>query len=338
VDKPGLDAAELAALREAMGSGQAGAGRGGVPDPREVRAVPLIADDRAAEGARPAALRIGMRLASRIRAVILHLTGIKVEVAVLGAETVEAASLRDSLSGTWQRAVEIDGRPGLALFTVGGALVEALCARLLGAPVDASPPATSEGRAPSPAALRVFGRVGDALAGALHHAWREEQGGELRVIDGHDRAESWRRALVDGDLVVALTLEIKHAAPGLVRVVARPDTLVRPRPPMQTVPAPAHAVDEALAQVPVQVLVELGRVKLSLAELGALQVGQLLPLESFVDDLLPVRCAGRIKAWGRALVARGAMAVQITDPSRPAADVATDDGPRKDDAQKDASK
>jgi flagellar motor switch protein FliM len=317
VDKPALDAAELAALREAMGPGTSGAARATGPDTREARAVPLIADDRAAEGARPAALRIGMRLAARVRSIILHLTGVRVEVVVLGAETVDAGSLRDNLAGTWQRAVEAEGRAGLALLSVGGALVEALCARLLGAAVDVPPPAGADARPPSPAALRVFGRIGEPLAGSLAHTWREEQGCEVRVIDDAARAERWRRDLVDGDLVVALTLEVKHAAPGLVRVVARPETLVTPRPPTQTVPAPAGAADAALGQVPVPVLVELGRVKLTVTQLAELQVGQLLPLDTFVDDLLPVRCAGRIKAWGRALVSRGAMAVQIADPDQP---------------------
>ena len=53
--------------------------------------------------------------------------------------------------------------------------------------------------------------------------------------------------------------------------------------------------------------------------LGAIPVGkgpEGIALDRFVGDLLPVQCAGVVKAAGRALVARGLVAVEIADPAR----------------------
>jgi flagellar motor switch protein FliM len=309
VDKSGLNAQEIAALRDAMG--KPAPERSAAADERDARPVPLIADDRAAVRARPAALRIGIRWASRARHTLLRLTGDQVQVAVLGAETVDGASLRDVLAGSWLGLVAVTGRPDTALVSAGGAMVEALAARLLGAAREAA----AKDRPPSPATLRVFAHAGESLVGALVDVWQEEQGCELRAL-GSELADRWCRDLHEGEVVIALTLEIKGSGGGLLRLVARPETLVARRLPVDAVPAPPGAVDAALGQVPVEVSVELGRVRLTLSELGALRPGQLLILNKFVDDLLPVRCAGKIKAWGRALVVRGAMAVEIADATK----------------------
>jgi len=49
-----------------------------------------------------------------------------------------------------------------------------------------------------------------------------------------------------------------------------------------------------------------------MAALRALAVGQVLPLDRFVDDPLPISVGGVVKAWGRAIVSRGAIAVEVT--------------------------
>jgi flagellar motor switch/type III secretory pathway protein FliN len=94
-------------------------------------------------------------------------------------------------------------------------------------------------------------------------------------------------------------------------VLTRPATLVRPPAPIEAVPAAPGAVDAALGRVPVEVRVELGRTRLTMREFERLAVGTVLTLPQFVDDPLPVEVGGVVKAYGRAVVSRGVLAVQI---------------------------
>ena len=128
---------------------------------------------------------------------------------------------------------------------------------------------------------------------------------------GAQDADAWRRELGDGDLVVVLTLEVKGAVSGVIRLIARPELLVQPAAVVEAVPAPPGSIEEALGEVPVEMRVELGRLRMSMADLAALKPGTVLPMSKFIDDPLPVRVGGRLKAWGRAMVARGVVAVEI---------------------------
>jgi flagellar motor switch/type III secretory pathway protein FliN len=84
-----------------------------------------------------------------------------------------------------------------------------------------------------------------------------------------------------------------------------------PATPVEAVPAPPGAIENALGAVPIEVRVELGKAQMSMSEFSSLRPGAVVALDRFVDDPLPVRCAGVIKATGRALVSRGVLAVEI---------------------------
>lgn len=321
MDKGALDPQELAALRGAMKAASASVAER--PATAEARPIPLIADDRAAEGARPNALRLGKRWATRVEKRLHHLLGVKVDVGVLDAETVEAETIQDALATSWTRMFQPAGRAE-GVIAASGAMIEDLAARLLGArdvkKPDDAPAADAPLRAPSPAARRLFGPVGDACAAALVEAWAEMLPGAATITDGVAAAETWGRALRASDLVNVLTLDVKGAAPGQLRLYARPEMLVSERPPIEAIPAPPGAIEEALGAVPVEVEVELGRAKTTLAALAALRVGQVITLDKFIDDPLAVRCGGRVKAFGRALVVRGVMAVTVVDRAKGGSD------------------
>ncbi|MGC4092251.1 MAG: FliM/FliN family flagellar motor switch protein [Polyangiaceae bacterium] len=68
---------------------------------------------------------------------------------------------------------------------------------------------------------------------------------------------------------------------------------------------------EALHEVPVEVVAELGRVSLGLHRLLTLQVGQVLRLSSAIDDPVVVRVAGVPKFSGAPVISRGQLAIQI---------------------------
>ena len=68
---------------------------------------------------------------------------------------------------------------------------------------------------------------------------------------------------------------------------------------------------EAVCDVPVEVIAELGSVRLGLRRVLSLQVGQVLRLETAVDDPVSVRIAGVAKFVGVPVISRGQLAVEI---------------------------
>jgi flagellar motor switch protein FliM len=68
---------------------------------------------------------------------------------------------------------------------------------------------------------------------------------------------------------------------------------------------------EALCEVPVEVVAELGRVKLGLRRVLSLEVGQVLRLATAVDDPVIVRIGGLEKFRGAPVISRGQLSVEI---------------------------
>jgi len=68
---------------------------------------------------------------------------------------------------------------------------------------------------------------------------------------------------------------------------------------------------EALCEVPVEVVAELGRVRLGLRRVLSLEVGQVLRLATAVDDPVIVRIGGVEKFRGAPVISRGQLSVEI---------------------------
>ena len=68
---------------------------------------------------------------------------------------------------------------------------------------------------------------------------------------------------------------------------------------------------EALSEVPVEVVAELGRVRLGLRRVLSLEVGQVLRLATAVDDAVIVRVGGVEKFRGAPVISRGQVSVEI---------------------------
>jgi flagellar motor switch/type III secretory pathway protein FliN len=302
--EPGiLDSAELDAIRSAIGGNRAPASASPDASP-----IALIADDRSAERARPDALKLGQRWANLVRQRLSRRCGLKVEVAPLGAELADMPALKEQLAASWTSSVEVHGRAGHALVSVSGPIIEAVGARLLGS----SSEETNSERPPSPTALKVFSPAGDAIMAALLDAWNEEQQCDSRIIGGN--ADSWRKSMGEADAVVELTLQLSGLANGRVRLYARPETLLMPPPPLKLVPASADTIAAVLGEVPVELRADLGRASLPMGEIANLRPGAIVMLDRAVDEPVPVYCAGRLVAYARVLVSRGALAVKIVDP------------------------
>jgi len=303
-----LEADEVAAIREAMGQVVQAPTPGAMLAARDATPVALIAEDRAVVQARPNGIKLATRWARAAKKQIQRMTGAKVELDLLGADSVEAASLRDELVSAWTGAVATtDRQPAALCVAVSGPMIETLAARFLGAP------ATEEGtadRPPSAVALRLFQPVGEALLRSLSEAWHEEQGCNSGPVDDLREIRT-RQELLGSGIVLLVTLAVRGGANGQIRMLSRPEALIAPAPRVEAVAAAAGLIHATLGLVPVEIAVELGRARLTMNELAAMRPGVVITLDRFVDDLLPIRCQGVIKAWGRAMVSRSTMAVEV---------------------------
>ena len=307
-----LEAEEVAAIRAAMG--QAAQAPSSEPGPdKDATPVALIAEDRAAVQARPNGLKLASRWARVLKKNLSRLTGGKLDVDVLGAESVEAVAIRDDVVLAWSDCVAASDRAGALLVTITGPLIEILAARLLGAVLQEGV-ATSD-RAPSSVALRLFQPAGEAILRTLAEAWREEQGCVATVLD-EPKAGKARAELVGGGMMLMVSLGIRGSATGQIRILARPETLIAPAPVVDAIPAAPGVIERTLGEVPVDVSVELGRSRVTMSEFAQLRPGSVITLDRFVDDPLPVSVQGVVKACGRAMVARNAMAVEIAAPRK----------------------
>jgi flagellar motor switch protein FliM len=306
-----LDADELAALRAVMVDQFAPALRADAPETADARPIALIADDRACRLARPDALRIAGRWSAASRVRLLRALGIKLDVRVDGTEVVSGGPLRDALEGCWSRVVRVEGRGGFALLAIGGQMVEGMAAILLGGDPDGGDAETD--RPPSATALGVFSRAGDLVVSALSEAWREEQQSSVSAVTDTLAAETWKMSLYGAETLIAVTLAISGATNGRVRLVAAPELFIAAPPGMQSRGVTDAILEDVLSAVPLEVRVELGSTELSMGALASLAVGDVITLNRSTDDPLPVFCANTLKAWGRPVMTRGVLGVEIVD-------------------------
>ena len=301
-----LNPEELAAIQAAVRETRGARDRSFVPDEAEVGPLALIVDDRQAETARPNGLRIAERWARHAHKRLRQSISDDFKLAVTGAEVIDGQPTRDELSGMWfATATPADGR-GSALIAIGGPIISVVTARLCG---DKVGEATE--RAPSLTALRIFEPVGNAIAAAAAQAWGEEQACRIRIGRGPAHIDQTRRVLQDSDVVVSITLSISGAVSGHLRLLTRPVTLVPPPTPTEAVPASQAEIEAALGRVPVEVRVDLGTTMISMRELAKLELGAIVTLQNFIDDPLPVRCGDVVKAYGRPVLDRGVLSVEV---------------------------
>ncbi|HVV83355.1 MAG TPA: FliM/FliN family flagellar motor switch protein [Kofleriaceae bacterium] len=299
-----LDLAELeaiqAAIRQASPSVTASA------DPADVSPLPLIAAERNAQAARPRLADLTARWARRLPRILRAHVG-DVTVDSMGAEILDARSLGDELRPMWIGVVHGEGTGAVAMvIAIGGELVEIAAAKRCGGNVVGA--AGASGRDPSPLALRLFGPIGDSTLTVLDAAWLETNATGLKVVP--TTAASVGHAL-GADAVLGATLNVGGRVPGRIRVFVRPELLLPAVERSAAVAAADRAVAAALGGVPVEVRVELATMSIPMSELRRLGPGSQLTLPVFVDDPLPIYCGDVLKAWGRPVVTRGVLAVEV---------------------------
>jgi hypothetical protein len=306
VSEAALEPEEMQALQAAMR--EAAPKRAAqTPDPEASR-LALIADDRAAEIARPVMIDLATRtIRTATRLLKAHLPGTW-QLDVIGAEVLDGVTVKEELRGGWiagMRATGVGaehGGPEIVVAAHGG-VVDIAAARRCGA----ATPTSDSNKAPSPVALRLFQPAGRSMLDSLAVAWREVFPSELEATT--DLAIVSR--MIDARTVVRIALAFSGAVTGRIQLYTLPGALV-PRPgALAAFKANAMRIANALSTVPVEVIVELGTLRMKLRELRRMEPGATFTLQGFVDSRVPVYCGGVLKAWARPVVCRGVLAVQI---------------------------
>src|SRR5207237_309257 len=146
-----------------------------------------------------------------------------------------------------------------------------------------------------PVSLRLFQPAGRALLEGISQAWREVFPSDLSASS--DLAIVSR--VIEARSVVRVVMTFSGTASGRIQIYARPEMLVKRPTELAAFKATAQRIANALANVPVDVVVELGTLRMRLREMKKLDKGSTFTLQGFVDSRVPVYCAGVLKAWAR---------------------------------------
>ncbi|HEY6177010.1 MAG TPA: FliM/FliN family flagellar motor C-terminal domain-containing protein [Kofleriaceae bacterium] len=294
-----------AAIRETSPRRSAGA-----PEYEPTR-LALISDDRIAEAARPILINLATRwIRSATRVLRAHLPG-NWQLDVVGAEVVDGTTVKEELRGGWvagMRASEVNTDDPTAaipevVVAAHGGVIDIAAAKRCGA----TAPTSDTARPPSSVSLRLFQPAGRAMLESFGTAWREVFASELAPSSDLAIVSS----LINAQTVVRVALTFGGSVAGRVQIYARPEVVI-PRPAaLAAIKANARLIANALANVQVEVVVELGTLRMPLKQVRRLEHGSTFTLQGFVDSRVPVYIGGALKAWAKPVVCRGVLAVQI---------------------------
>jgi flagellar motor switch/type III secretory pathway protein FliN len=267
----------------------------------------LISNDRLAEAARPLLINLCSRwIRSAPRALRGHLPGTW-QLDVAGAEVIDGTTAKEELRGGWVAGLRTHtGDPSGAselVVAVHGGVVDIAAAKRCGA----GTPTSDAARPPSAMSLRLFQPAGRAMLDGIAAAWQESWPDEL--VASSDLAIVSK--LIGAQTVVRAALTFGGSVTGRVQLYARPECLVPLPTALAAIKANAQLVANTLANVEVEVVVELGTLRMPLHQLRRLEHGATFTLRGFVDSRVPIYCGGALKAWARPVVCRGVLAVQI---------------------------
>lgn len=272
-----------------------------VPLRAQTRPIPLMPVDRAMSIARAELIELASRWAEEApRALRGQLPG-SWQVRVTDIELVESGAGAE-VRGSWMVAGHSGGAAGF-LLAIQGAVIEAVAARRCGDGRGRG----DQRRAPSPAALRLFEATGWAVMESWMAMWKSPERKELHPTRATEAIEQ----VVSRPELLRISLAWTGSVQGRCQVYVAPSMLV----PQGTEAAAANprAAMERLADVPVELRVELGTLRLGLDQVRHLQPGACFALPTFIDSRVPVYVGGVLKAWGTPVIHRGVLAVAIEE-------------------------
>jgi flagellar motor switch/type III secretory pathway protein FliN len=300
VSEATLNPEEMEAIQAAMR--ESAPRRTSAQSDAEPTRLALLSDDRIAEIARPALISLATRAARLMTKTLKSGLPGQWSLDVIGAEIIDGAMAKEELRGGWVAGLQ--GADGAEIvISAHGGVIEIAAAKRCGA----AAPTTDPDRAPSSVSLRLFQPTGQQIGEGWIQAWSDAFGTKLAA--SADLGLVAR--IIEARSIVRVNLSFGGAVSGKCSVYCRAEVLA-PRPAaLAAFKANAEKIANALCNVPVEVVAELGTLRMKLHELRSLQPGSQFTLRGFVDSRVPVYCEGVLKAWARPVVCRGVLAVQI---------------------------
>jgi flagellar motor switch protein FliM len=159
----------------------------------------------------------------------------------------------------------------------------------------------------------LVGRIARSLAEDFAAAIKDECGVEFTIASQRSIALGDRREEAGPDgLRVECRIEPVSGSPTVAITVGASVLEAAVREQEEHVPAAGDPrMAEAIRDVPVEVVAELGSVGLGLRRVLSLRVGQVLRLPTAVDDPVVLRVAGLRKFTGVPVVSRGQLSIEI---------------------------
>lgn len=281
-------------------------------DGSSLRSVDLTGRERQLRAAMQAMAQVAARFARASRRTLPFLVRARSRLVPQPVSIINPAE--DTTTGTegpsFDVVLEAEELPAWASLTIGSSALKFVLEGSLGAKT----PGTGElGSELTLAQRAVVARVARSLAEDFSAAVRDEVGLTFTVASSHARAanEMVEPPGLDGLRVDCLLEQLPNDP--LISIAISAEALeTAAREQQDEVPVAADPrMAEAMRDVPIEVRVELGKTTLGLRAVLELKVGQVVRLETAVDDPAIVRIGGLEKFAARPVVSRGQLAVEI---------------------------
>ncbi len=276
------------------------------------RAVDLTGRERQLRAALQKMSQIAGRFARSARRTLPFMVRQRTRLVPQGVNIVSPAEDRDeSTTGpSFEVVLESDDIPAWASLTINTAALRLILEGSLGASTAGSGLLGTE---LTLAQRALVARVARSLAEDLATAIRDDVGVRLSVVSSHGRTANELSEIPESDgLRVDCVFEDIQDDPrisiavaiGTLESATHDDDDELP-------PAGDPKMAEAVKEVPIEFVAELGRLRVGLRSLLAWRVGQVIRLPTAIDDPVLLRVAGVTKFAGRPVISRGQLAVEI---------------------------
>jgi len=282
------------------------------PQQGKLKRVDLTGRERHLRGAMQAMAHVAQRFARGARRTLPFLVKRKARVVPEAVAIVDLGAERIVENGPiYEVILGAPGGPAWGLMTLNTDAIGVVLEGVLGG--GDSGGASGLGSDLTLAQSALVGRVTRALADDFAEAVKAEVGIGLLVEVQHSvaRGDEREAAFPDGLSVDCVFDGLAGGARITIALGAEAlESAARENDPPST-QAGDPRMAEAIADVPVEVVAQLGTVRLGLRRVLSLQPGQVLRLDTAVDDPVSVRVAGVTKFVGVPVISRGQLAVEI---------------------------
>ncbi|MEO7037480.1 MAG: FliM/FliN family flagellar motor switch protein [Polyangiaceae bacterium] len=278
----------------------------------KLKRVDLTGRERHLRGAMQAMAHVAQRFARSARRTLPFLVKRKARVVPEAVAIVDLGADRIVENGPiYELILGTPGGPAWGLMTLNTDAIGVVLEGVLGG--GDSGGASGLGADLTLAQSALVGRVTRALADDFAEAVKAEVGIGLLLEVQHSVARGDEREanFPDGLSVDCVFDGVAGGARITIAIGAEAlESAARENDPPAT-QAGDPRMAEALADVPVEIVAQLGSVRLGLRRVLSLQAGQVLRLDTAVDDPVSVRVAGVTKFVGVPVISRGQLAVEI---------------------------